>query len=61
MKTKLERVGAKISPIEEPDYCTGFPGNPVMLQDLTKSDSPYYLMGIDLRGIKSNNCGGVEI
>lgn len=60
MKSEVEAVGQKISPIEDSGLCTGFPGNPLIFQNSTEMESKSFLIGIDPVGLKSKTCGHQE-
>lgn len=59
-KTGVETTGSKISPIRADGFCSGLPGNPLMIREFEKFGSPYNLIRIDVGGLKSRNCGGVR-
>lgn len=59
-KTKVELTESKIHPIRDIGFCTGFPGNPIMKKAQNVVNPQMFLVGVDVGGLRSESCGGVE-
>lgn len=61
MKSRAQVTGPIIKLLSEPDFCTEFPGNPLMIQEYAMFGSPFYLVRIDSGGIRSKTCANNDI